>query len=72
MHDFIHVIQMSFTHERPIMDNIFFFMEVIVVAHNRQEALAILLLDFEKVYDQGDWDFLHGTLLRPSFLRNEC
>ena len=26
-----------------------------------------MLLDFEKAYDRGDWDFLEGSMLRMGF-----
>ena len=49
------------------MDNLFLFWEAIALACKKEENLAILLLHFEKAYDQFDWEFHHYTLIRLGF-----
>ena len=53
----IHKNQTGFIQERSIFDNIFMFWEMIAVAEETKQDLAILLLDFEKAYDRVDWKF---------------
>ena len=67
LQDLIHITQTGFIQERSILDNLFFFGEVIPLARKIKEDLVILLLDFEKTYDRVDWDFIHGTLVRLGF-----
>ena len=49
----IHNTQTGFLQDRSILDNIFLFWEAIAISQERNEDLAILLLDFEKAYDRG-------------------
>ena len=63
----IHDSQTGFVQERSIFDNIFLFWEMVAMAEQQQQDLAILFLDFEKAYDRVDWDFMEGTLQRMGF-----
>ena len=38
------------------MNNSFYFWEAMALACEKIENLAILLLDFEKIYNRADWD----------------
>ena len=61
----IHLTQMGFVNGRSILDNIFTFWKVVSLAHWREDPLAILLLDFEKVYGHVDWAFLKDNMAFP-------
>ncbi len=54
----LHVSQTGFIKERSILDNIVTFWELTALAKN---------IDFEKAYDNVDWDVLQGTMLRFGF-----
>ena len=47
----IHNNQMGFIQEKSIFDNIFIFWEMIAIAEETKQDLAILFSDFEKAYD---------------------
>ena len=63
----IHPTQTGFIKDRNILDNIFTFWEVVLLALMRDESMAVLLLDFEKAYDRVDWAFLEATMLQMGF-----
>ena len=60
----IHNNQMGFIQEKSIFDNIFIFWEMIAIAEETKQDLAILRLDFEKAYDKVDWIFLYEVMGR--------
>jgi hypothetical protein len=55
----IHGTQTYFIKECNIMDNIF---EPTTLAKKRKGHIQVLLLDFEKSYDNVMWSFLHGVM----------
>ena len=59
-----HPTQTSFVRERSILDNVYTFLEFVVVATNSKQKLAIVMLVFEKAYDLVDRDILQGALAR--------
>ena len=50
------------------MDNIFMFWETVAFTRKDNQDLAILLLDFEKVYARVDWLFLKCTMAKMGFV----
>ena len=50
----IHDRESSFSQDRSIFDNIFLFKEMVALAQQNKQQLAIFLLDFEKAYDKVD------------------
>ena len=63
----IHATQTGFVKERSILDNIFTFLEIVSTSRLWATTLAILLLDFEKAYDQVDWSFLEDVMIMMGF-----
>mgnify|MGYP002776890256 CR=1 FL=1 len=64
----IHPTQTRFIRERSILDNVYAFCEYATLVAKSKQKLAIVMLDFEKVYDHVDWDFLQGALAQFGFL----
>ena len=63
----IHDTQFGLLKDRSIVYNIFLFWEMVALAQQNKQQLAIFLLDFEKAYDKVDWDFLEEMLWRLGF-----
>ena len=63
----IHATHTRFVKEHSILDNIFTFWEAVSLARLAESPLALLLLDFEKAYDQVDWAFLKDTMICMGF-----
>lgn len=49
---------------RDTSDNALIAQEIVHSIHKKKEKLGFIMykIDFEKVYDRVDWDFLHNTL----------
>ena len=48
-------------------DNVFLAIEAMDWAVETNQPMVMLLLDFEKAYDQVEWSFLEGSLLSLGF-----
>jgi exonuclease III len=67
LHHWILPSQTGFVPNRCILDNIFLAFESIVWSLENNQALSMLLLDFEKAYDRVSWVFLQHTMVRMGF-----
>ena len=63
----IHPTQTGFIQERSSLDNVYTFWEFDALATKSKQKLAIVMLDFGKVYDHVDWDVLQGVLAQFVF-----
>ena len=63
----VHHTQTGFMSDRNIVENIFNFWEASAFAKHSKQNLAVILLDFEKVYDRVYQGFLEEMLLRSGF-----
>ncbi len=59
--------QTTFVQGRSIFDNVLMANEDISWAEESNQNLVILLLDFEKAFDQVSWNFLQASMLRLRF-----
>lgn len=67
LHHWILPSQTGFVPNRCILDNIFLAFESIEWALENQQALSMILLDFEKAYDRVNWTFLQQAMARMGF-----
>ena len=67
LHNWVLPSQTGFVPNRCILDNIFLAFESIEWALENQQALSMILLDFEKAYDRVNWTFLQQAMERMGF-----
>jgi len=69
MDDFIGPLQSSFIRNRGAFDNVIIAQEIAHHIHKKNGKKGILLfkVDFEKVYNGVDWNFLRLTLTKFEF-----
>jgi hypothetical protein len=63
----IHKSQAAFLQKRNIMNNVLAFHEILHETKREGQTGVILKLDFEKAYDQVNWDFLMKCLRARGF-----
>ncbi len=60
-------LQTTFVQGKSIFDNVLMANENISWAEKSNQNLVMLLLDFEKAFDQVSWNFLQASKLRLQF-----
>jgi hypothetical protein len=60
-------LQTTFVQGKNIFDNVLMANETISWAEESNQNLVILLLDFEKDFDQVSWNFLQASMLWLGF-----
>jgi hypothetical protein len=60
-------LQTTFVQGKSTFDNDLMANENISWAEKSNQNLVILLLDFEKAFDQVSWNFLQASMLRLRF-----
>jgi len=60
--------QIGFVKDRYILDNVFLAYEAMEWAQELQQDLVILMIDFEKAYNQVNWTFLKATMYTHSYM----
>jgi hypothetical protein len=68
MHNTIFEVQTAFIHGRQVLDGILIANEVIDETKRLKREIFLLKVDFEKVYDSVDWDFLEFVMRKMNFL----
>jgi hypothetical protein len=63
----IHKSQAAFLQKRNIMNNVLALHEILHETKREGQTGVILKLDFEKAYDQVNWDFLMKCLRARGF-----
>ena len=59
--------QIGFLKGRSIIDNIFLAFKSMEWVLESSHSIFMLLLDFEKAYNQVEWGFLEGTMVAIGF-----
>jgi hypothetical protein len=59
--------QTSFVKDRYIVDNVFLAYEAMVYAKETKQDLILLMVDFEKAYDQVNWTFMKEAMRTLGF-----
>jgi hypothetical protein len=59
--------QTGFVKERYILDNVFLAYEAMEYARETKQDLVILMIDFEKAYDQVNWSFMKKAMKKMGF-----
>ena len=67
LHHWILPSQTGFVPNRCILDNVFLAFEALEWTQENNQALCMLLLDFEKAYDRVNWTFLKQTMEKMGF-----
>jgi hypothetical protein len=55
-------MQSAFVKERQVLDGILVANEVVDDARKSQKDLILFKVDFEKVYDSADWEYLNDVM----------
>ena len=65
--EWIQSLQTAFVKNRQILDNVFLAYEAMEWAKMSNQDLVVLMIDFEKAFDQVNWTFLKAAMAKMGF-----